>query len=243
MYKITSSDRCHDSSYYWINGNLRNMSHTIAIDGYSACGKSTLAKALAKRLGYRFIDTGAMYRMITLYFLRENVDIKNMGAVGGALEGLTVDFVPGNNDALLNGENVETEIRGGAVSGMVSPVATISAVRRWIVPQQREMGKAGGIVMDGRDIGTVVFPDADLKLFVTASMDIRTNRRLAELEAKGITTTREEVATNLATRDHIDSSREDSPLRQAEDAIVVDNSALSLEAFIEAGMDEVKKIR
>ncbi len=159
------------------------------------------------------------------------------------MEGLTVDVVPGNNDAILNGENVETEIRGGAVSGMVSPVATISAVRRWIVPQQREMGKAGGIVMDGRDIGTVVFPDADLKLFVTASMDIRTNRRLAELEAKGITATREEVAINLGTRDHIDSSREDSPLRQAEDAIVVDNSALSLEAFIEAGMDEVKKIR
>lgn len=218
------------------------MSHIIAIDGYSACGKSTLAKAMAKRLGYRFIDTGAMYRMITLHFLRENVDIENTGAVAGALEGLTVDFVPGNNDALLNGENVETEIRSGAVSGMVSPVATISAVRRWIVPQQREMGKTGGIVMDGRDIGTVVFPDADLKLFVTASMDVRTDRRLAELEAKGINITRREVAANLATRDHIDSSRADSPLRQAEDAVVLDNSNLSLEEFIEAGMVLVRAI-
>ncbi len=218
------------------------MSHTIAIDGYSACGKSTLAKAMAKRLGYRFIDTGAMYRMITLHFLRENVDIEDAGAAAGALKGLRVDFVPGNNDALLNGENVETEIRGGAVSGMVSPVAAIPAVRRWIVPQQREMGKAGGIVMDGRDIGTVVFPDADLKLFVTASMDVRTDRRLAEMEAKGIAATREEVATNLATRDHIDSSREDSPLRQAEDAVVIDNSCLSLQEFVEAGMAEVAKL-
>lgn len=219
------------------------MSHTIAIDGYSACGKSTLAKAMAKRLGYRFIDTGAMYRMITLHFLRENVDIEDAGAAAGALKGLRVDFVPGNNDALLNGENVETEIRGGAVSGMVSPVAAIPAVRRWIVPQQREMGKAGGIVMDGRDIGTVVFPDADLKLFVTASMDVRTDRRLAEMEAKGIAATREEVATNLATRDHIDSSREDSPLRQAEDAVVIDNSCLSLQEFVEAGMAEVAKLK
>ncbi len=218
------------------------MSYTIAIDGFSACGKSTLAKAMAKRLGYRFIDTGAMYRMIALHFLRQNVDLEDSGAVAGAMKGLRVDFVPGSNDALLNGENVETEIRGGAVSGMVSPVAAVPAVRRWIVPQQREMGKAGGIVMDGRDIGTVVFPDADLKLFITASTEIRTDRRLAEMEAKGLAATREEVATNLATRDHIDSSREDSPLRQAEDAIVLDNSNLSLEAFIEAGMAEVEKL-
>lgn len=218
------------------------MSYTIAIDGYSACGKSTLAKAMAKRLGYRFIDTGAMYRMITLHFLRENVDIEDAGAVAGALKGLRVDFVPGNNDALLNGENVETEIRGGAVSGMVSPVAAIPAVRRWIVPQQREMGKAGGIVMDGRDIGTVVFPEADLKLFIVASMKVRTDRRLAEMKAKGIEATREEVATNLNTRDHIDSNREDSPLRQAEDAILLDNSSLSLDEFIEVGMAEVAKL-
>jgi cytidylate kinase len=218
------------------------MSYTIAIDGYSACGKSTLAKAMARQLGYRFIDTGAMYRMVTLYFLRENVDIDNGGAVAGALEGLRVDFVPGSNHALLNGEDVEAEIREPAVSGYVSPVAAVSAVRRWVVPQQREMGKSGGIVMDGRDIGTVVFPDADLKLFVTASIDVRTDRRLAEMSAKGVVTTREEVAANLLQRDHIDSNRADSPLRQADDAIVLDNSGLSLEEFIAAGMAEVNKL-
>ncbi|MEM9928466.1 MAG: (d)CMP kinase [Bacteroidota bacterium] len=218
------------------------MSFTIAIDGYSACGKSTLARAMARQLGYRFIDTGAMYRMVTLYFLREGVDIEDKGEVAGALQGLTVDFVPGSNDALLNGENVEAEIRSPAVSDFVSPVAAVSAVRRWVVPQQRAMGEAGGIVMDGRDIGTVVFPDADLKLFVTASMEVRTDRRLAELAGKGIATTREEVAANLAERDHIDSSREDSPLRQAEGAIVIDNSDLSLDEFITAGMKEVEKL-
>jgi cytidylate kinase len=218
------------------------MSYTIAIDGYSACGKSTLAKAMARQLGYRFIDTGAMYRMVTLYFLRENVDIDHGGAVAGALEGLKVDFVPGSNHALLNGEDVEAEIREPAVSGFVSPVAAISAVRRWVVPQQREMGKAGGIVMDGRDIGTVVFPNADLKLFVTASIDVRTDRRLAEMAAKGVSMTRAEVAANLAQRDHIDSTRADSPLRQADDAILLDNSGLSLEEFIAAGMAEVRKL-
>lgn len=218
------------------------MSYTIAIDGYSACGKSTLAKAMARQLGYRFIDTGAMYRMVTLYFLREKVDIDNGGAVAGALKDLQVDFVPGSNHALLNGEDVEAEIREPAVSGYVSPVAAVSAVRRWVVPQQREMGASGGIVMDGRDIGTVVFPDADLKLFVTASIDVRTDRRLAEMNAKGVDTTREEVAANLLQRDHIDSSREDSPLRQADDAIVLDNSGLSLEEFIAAGMAEVNKL-
>lgn len=219
------------------------MNYTIAIDGYSACGKSTLAKAMARQLGYRFIDTGAMYRMITLHFLRKGTDIEDPGAVAGALEGLKVDFVPGSNDALLNGENVETEIRGKAVSDFVSPVATISAVRRWIVPQQREMGAAGGIVMDGRDIGTVVFPNADLKLFVTANMDVRTDRRLAEMAAKGIATNRAEVAANLVRRDHIDSSRKDSPLLQADDAIVLDNSDLTLQEFIAAGMHLVGQLQ
>jgi len=219
------------------------MNYTIAIDGYSACGKSTLARAMARRLGYRFIDTGAMYRMITLHFLRERIDIEDEGAVAGALKGLRVDFVPGTNEALLNGEIVETEIRGKAVSDFVSPVAAISAVRRWIVPQQRALGKAGGVVMDGRDIGTVVFPDADLKLFVTANMDVRTDRRLAELTDKNIPATRAEVAANLARRDHIDSTRADSPLLQAEDAVVLDNSDLTREAFIGAGMKLVDGIR
>lgn len=218
------------------------MSYIIAIDGYSACGKSTLARAMARQLGYRFIDTGAMYRMVTLHFLREKIDIDNAGAVAGAMEGLRVDFIPGSNHALLNGEDVETEIREPAVTSYVSPVAAISAVRRWVVPQQREMGKAGGVVMDGRDIGTVVFPNADLKLFITASMEVRTDRRLAEMAAKGVATNRAAVAANLAERDHIDSSRADSPLRQAEDAIVIDNSELSLEDFIAAGMAEVEKL-
>lgn len=215
----------------------------IAIDGFSACGKSTLARAMARELGYRFIDTGAMYRMVTLHFLRENVDIDDAGAVAGALDGLRVDFVPGSNHALLNGEDVEADIRQPAVSGFVSPVAAVSAVRRWVVPQQQEMGKAGGIVMDGRDIGTVVFPDADLKLFVTASTDVRTDRRLAEMAAKGIATTRAEVAANLLERDRIDSTRADSPLRQAEDAIVIDNSDLTLEEFFAAGMAEVARVK
>jgi len=218
------------------------MSYIIAIDGFSACGKSTLAKEMARRLGYRFIDTGAMYRMVTLHFLRNDVDLENAGAVAGALEGLDVDFTPGTNNALLNGEDVEAAIRSTDVNGHVSPVAAVSAVRRWVVPQQQEMGKKGGIVMDGRDIGTVVFPDADLKLFVTAGTDVRTDRRLAEMQKKGLTATRAEVAANLAERDRIDSTRADSPLRQAKDAVVLDNSDLSLDAFIAAGMAEVAKL-
>ncbi len=215
----------------------------IAIDGFSACGKSTLARAMARQLGYRFIDTGAMYRMVTLHFLREQVDLEDAGAVAGALEGLTVDFVPGSNNALLNGEDVEAEIRGKAVSDFVSPVAAVAAVRRWVVPQQQAMGKTGGIVMDGRDIGTVVFPNADLKLFITADPIVRTDRRLAENQARGLDIPREQVATNLAERDRIDSTRADSPLRQAEDAIVIDNSQLDLEAFIARGMALANELR
>ncbi len=218
------------------------MPHVIAIDGFSACGKSTLAKAMAKRLNYRFIDTGAMYRMITLHFLRHEVSLEDEGAVAGALEGLRVDFVPGSNDALLNGENVEAEIRDRAVSDFVSPVAAVGAVRRWVVPQQQAMGKAGGIVMDGRDIGTVVFPKADLKLFITADRETRIQRRLDELIAKGIPADPEAVANNLDERDRIDSTRKDSPLRKADDAIEIDNSCLSLEEFIEVGMAEAAKI-
>ncbi|SER21563.1 (d)CMP kinase [Neolewinella agarilytica] len=218
------------------------MSHVIAIDGFSACGKSTLARAMAKRLNYRFIDTGAMYRMITLHFLRNEVSLEDEGAVAGALEGLRVDFLPGSNDAILNGENVETEIRGRAVSDFVSPVAAVAAVRRWVVPQQQAMGKAGGIVMDGRDIGTVVFPDADLKLFITADRETRIQRRIQELIAKGIPADPEAIANNLDERDRIDSTRQDSPLRKADDAIEIDNSSLSLQEFIEVGMAEAAKI-
>ncbi|OAV42687.1 (d)CMP kinase [Lewinella sp. 4G2] len=218
------------------------MPHTIAIDGYSACGKSTLAKAMARQLGYRYIDTGAMYRMVTLYFQRNDIDISDEGAIAGAMERIKIDFVPGSNDALLNGENVEDEIRGLAVSNFVSPVAALSAVRSAIVPQQRRMGEEGSVVMDGRDIGTVVFPNADLKIFVTADMDVRTDRRLAELEAAGQMADRQSVADNLRERDYIDSNRADSPLRQAEDAVVLDNSNLNLEQFIARGMELARAI-
>ena len=215
---------------------------TIAIDGYSACGKSTLAKAMARQLNYRYIDTGAMYRMVTLFFQRNDVDIADDAAVALALKDLEVDFIPGSNNALLNGEDVEAEIRGLAVSNFVSPVAAIPAVRRAMVAQQRRMGKDGRVVMDGRDIGTVVFPDAELKLFVTAELDTRTDRRLAELEAAGKQATRQEVADNLLERDRIDSTREDSPLRKAKDAVLLDNTHLDLGEFIAAGMAEVTKI-
>lgn len=197
---------------------------------------------MARELGYRFIDTGAMYRMVTLHFLREGIDLDDAGAVAGALQGMTVDFVPGSNNALLNGKDVETEIRGKAVSNFVSPVAAVAAVRRWVVPQQQEMGKTGGIVMDGRDIGTVVFPEADLKLFITAKTEVRTDRRVQENLSRGIDIPREQVAANLAERDHIDSTREDSPLRQAEDAIVIDNSDLSLDEFVARGMELAKAL-
>lgn len=218
------------------------MSHVIAIDGFSACGKSTLARAMARELGYRFIDTGAMYRMVTLHFLNQNVDLAEEGAVAGALNGLDLDFVPGTNDAVLNGTVVERRIRGQAVSDFVSPVAAVPAVRRWVVPQQQAMGAAGGVVMDGRDIGTVVFPDADLKLFITADLQTRTNRRIRELLDKGLPADPEAVAANLVERDRIDSTREDSPLRQAEDAIVIDNSLLSLEEFIERGLSLARRL-
>lgn len=211
---------------------------TIAIDGYSACGKSTLAKAIAAELGYRFVDTGAMYRAVTLFFIRHQVDLQDAAAVQSILERIDIDFknVEGVNHTFLNGEDVELEIRGMQVGELVSPVAAISSVRKYIVPQQRRMGQAGGIVMDGRDIGTVVFPDADLKIFVVAEMDVRVERRFNELKAQGKKVSRAEVRDNLKERDLIDSSREDSPLRRAEDAVLVDNSKLSFQDFIDQGI-------
>ncbi|MBI1221271.1 MAG: (d)CMP kinase [Bacteroidetes bacterium] len=205
----------------------------IAIDGYSSCGKSTLAKALAKQLGYIYIDTGAMYRAVALYFLRNDVPFKpeerDPQAVAEALNRIQISFqlVNGVKTTFLNGENVEDEIRQMFVANHVSKVSTIPEVRRFLVHQQQEMGKGRGVVMDGRDIGTVVFPDAELKLFMTADPDIRTQRRWDELRSRGIKMSREEVKHNLLERDRIDSSREDSPLMQAADAIVIDNSHLS----------------
>jgi cytidylate kinase len=205
----------------------------IAIDGFSSCGKSTLAKALAAKLAYVFIDTGAMYRAIALYFKRNNIDLTNQEAVDNGLAQIKLHFEYNPNtlksDMYLNGENVELLIREMGVSNMVSEVAAIGAVRDFAVAQQQAMGNQKGIVMDGRDIGTVVFPNAALKIFITADPAIRAQRRFLELKATNPAITMEEVAENLAHRDLIDSTRAHSPLKQAEDAIVLDNSNISRE--------------
>ncbi|HMQ48206.1 MAG TPA: (d)CMP kinase [Saprospiraceae bacterium] len=198
----------------------------IAIDGFSSCGKSTLAKALAKALNYTYIDSGAMYRAVTLHFLRHQVDIADEQAIAEALQAIHIRF-DASNHTLLRGENVEKEIREMRVSNWVSEVSALSQVRRAMVHQQQEMGQGKGIVMDGRDIGTVVFPGAELKIFLTASPEVRAQRRYQEYLQKGIPISMEEVASNLTKRDEIDSTRSDSPLRQAEDAVVIDNTHLA----------------
>ncbi|WP_116125875.1 (d)CMP kinase [Lewinella sp. IMCC34183] len=218
-------------------------SYTIAIDGYSACGKSTLARALARRLGYSYIDTGAMYRAVTLHLQRNGTNLAAPEEVAAALAGLRIAFRPQDNHVLLNGEDVEGEIRGLAVSRQVSQVAALSRVRRAMVEQQRRMGADGGVILDGRDIGTVVFPDADLKLFVTAELETRIGRRLEELLAAGRKVSRADVAANLQERDYIDSHRADSPLRQADDAVLLDNTHLGLEELVERGVELVAGIR
>jgi cytidylate kinase len=202
---------------------------TIAIDGYAACGKSTLAKALAKKLGYIYVDSGAMYRAVTLYFLDYSVDTADRAAVKAALANIDIEFRYENeqNTTYLNGKNVESEIRQMRVSNQVSQVSTISAVRRDMVARQQAFGQQGGLAMDGRDIGTVVFPQAELKLFMTASIAVRTQRRIEELAKNNIQLPTETVQHNLTERDRIDSTREDSPLLQASDAVVIDNSNLS----------------
>ena len=201
----------------------------IAIDGFSSCGKSTVAKALAKELNFVFIDSGAMYRAVTLYVQQNNIDINDGLAISTALENIHIDFVPNpeKTQILLNGVDVSDAIRTMEVSEYVSEVSAVKAVRTAMVKQQQALGKKRNIVMDGRDIGTTVFPNADLKIFMTASPQVRAERRFAELSAKGEQLTMEEVKENLAHRDHIDSTREESPLRQAEDAIVLDNSELN----------------
>lgn len=202
----------------------------IAIDGFSSCGKSTLAKALAAQLEYVFIDTGAMYRAIALFFLRNNISFHDELAIAKALSQIQLHFEYNPNtlksDMYLNHENVELQIREMEVSAKVSEVAAIPSVRDFAVAQQQAMGQHKGIVMDGRDIGTVVFPQAELKIFVTADPTIRANRRFKELQATNPAITMEAVAENLAHRDHIDSTREHSPLKQADDALVLDNSYL-----------------
>ncbi|MBS1639779.1 MAG: (d)CMP kinase [Bacteroidetes bacterium] len=218
----------------------------IAIDGYSSCGKSTMAKQLATALNYVFIDSGAMYRAITLYFLNNNIDIKNDTAVSNALNNIHLKFVyneaEGKSDILLNNENVETAIREMKVSEYVSTVAAIEAVRIFAVAQQQQMGIAKGIVMDGRDIGTTVFPNAELKIFVTADVDTRVQRRLTELHNKGnMNISFAEVKQNLISRDHIDSTRTISPLRQAADALLLDNTHLTREEQLNIILNWVKE--
>lgn len=203
----------------------------IAIDGYSSCGKSTFAKAVAARLGYLFIDTGAMYRAVTLYAMRHGI-ADDPAAVVAALPQMRIEFrfnpESGRSDVYLNGENVEAEIRRIDVSNRVSAVSGIPEVREKLVAMQQEMGRAKGVVMDGRDIGTVVFPEAELKIFMTADPKVRAERRYKEQIAKGEPVSMEEVERNIRDRDRQDESRAVSPLRRAEDAVVLDNSSMSL---------------
>lgn len=205
----------------------------ITLDGYSSCGKSTLARQLANELNYVFIDSGAMYHAITLYFLRQHVDWNNVREVNKALGEVTLDFQcndhTGQSDMFLNDENVEALIRDMLVSEHVSEVSAIKEVREFGVAQQQKMGEKKGIVMDGRDIGTTVFPNAELKIFVTADPTIRVERRFKELFRKNPNITIEEVKNNLEMRDYIDSNREFSPLRKAADAIDLDNSNMTRE--------------
>jgi cytidylate kinase len=205
----------------------------IAIDGYSSCGKSTLAKALAAQLEYVFIDTGAMYRAVALYFLRNNIGFENEAQILKALGVIKLNFVYNatslKSDMVLNGENVEAEIREMRVSEKVSEVAAIGAVRDFAVAQQQAMGAFKGIVMDGRDIGTVVFPGAELKIFVTADPAIRVERRFLELQNTNPSIRKEEIEANLKHRDLMDTTRERSPLKQADDAIVLDNTNMTRE--------------
>lgn len=206
----------------------------IAMDGHSSCGKSTMAKALAKAIGYTYIDTGAMYRAVTLYamrrgFIGENgIDEESLRREMPQIK-ITFGHENGMQYTILNGENVERQIRGMEVSGNVSPISAIGFVREAMVSQQREMGRQGAVIMDGRDIGTTVFPNAELKIFVTASDEIRAQRRFDELKAKGENPVFEDVLKNIRERDYIDSHRAVSPLRKADDAIVLDNSHMTIE--------------
>lgn len=212
-----------------------NRSIIVAIDGYSSSGKSSMARQLAKTIGYRYIDSGAMYRAVTLYAMRHGMTGAgtplNAEALTAALPDIKIDFeVQGDKQyTLLNGENVETQIRSLEVSNNVSEVSAVPAVRHALTAMQQEYGKQRGIVMDGRDIGTTVFPDAEMKVFVNASAQTRAQRRLAELAEKGVATNYEEVLANVVHRDHIDETREESPLRKADDAVCLDNGLMTID--------------
>lgn len=221
---------------------------TIAIDGHSSCGKSTMAKELARRVGYIYVDTGAMYRAVTLYALRQQL----FAADGTVLEeplsqampqiSIEQRLVDGKTTTFLNGENVEREIRSLEVSNHVSPIAAIPFVRTALVAQQQKMGLEGGIVMDGRDIGTTVFPHAELKIFVTASAEVRAQRRYDELQQKGMPADYADILKNVQERDYIDSHREVSPLRQADDALLLDNSHMTIDQQNSWLMEQFQKV-
>ncbi len=216
----------------------------IAIDGNSGCGKSSTAKVIARKLKYIYIDTGAMYRAVTLFFIKYQIDLKNASDVDSALKQIDISFEynieTGKNETFLNGKNVENKIRQMKVSNMVSPVSEISMVRRKLVEQQRRLGKEKGVVMDGRDIGTVVFPDAELKIFMTADLEVRALRRQKELMEKNTEVELEEVIENLKSRDNIDSSRADSPLKKAQDAYEIDTSNLTFDEQVNQILDLIK---
>lgn len=214
---------------------MKEKKIVIAVDGYSSSGKSTMARGLASRIGYRYIDSGAMYRAVTLWAMRHGLVVEgdvNVPSLVDALDEITIDFRPqpdGRQHTLLNGEDVEDEIRRLEVSNNVSQVSVIPQVRHRLVALQQSLGGGKGIVMDGRDIGTTVFPDAEMKVFVTASPETRARRRFEELKAKGVESSYEKVLENVVTRDRIDETREESPLRKADDAVVLDNSFMTVE--------------
>jgi len=218
----------------------------IAIDGWSSCGKSTLAKELAKKLGYLYVDSGAMYRAITLYFLRNHIDWTDKNEVKKALKEISLEFIYNEkseqSEMHLNEENVEYVIRDLVVAEKVSDVAAIKEVRKFAVEQQQLMGKKKGIIMDGRDIGTVVFPRAELKIFLTADNAVRVERRFKELFEKNPNITIEEIKANLEMRDYIDSNRQESPLRKADDAILLDNTNLTADETIQKVEKIAKRI-
>lgn len=222
----------------------------IAVDGFSSCGKSTFAKAIARKLGYVFIDSGAMYRAATLFciqnklFRGEDLNTSRLLEMLGQIK-ISFNFSPATlaNETWLNGKNVESEIRGIEVSNHVSAVSQVKEVRQKLVALQQEIGKEGGIVMDGRDIGTVVFPHADIKLFMTASVEVRAQRRYLELKEKGTEVSLDDIKANIEKRDHIDQTRQESPLRKAPDAILLDNSFMTPEEQMNWFMELIKKFK
>jgi len=223
---------------------------TIAIDGHSSCGKSTLAKQLAAKLNYSYVDTGAMYRCVTLFAFNKDLIVNGLideNSLVSLLNQINIHFQYNENlgkgETFLNDENVENEIRSLKISDMVSPIAKIKEVRAFLVEQQQKMGKQGGIVMDGRDIGTVVFPNADLKLFMTASVEVRAQRRFLELSETDNFASINDIKKNIEERDFIDSNREESPLRKADDAYVLDNSNLTREEQLAWILEKISKLK